>query len=473
MGSFVNKRTLGNLLKYALALGLMIYVVWSNWGHPQGTVGKIVVGGEPLEGKITGKVVSYKPGESITIELPPQGDEADPKMEFALKQRGWMASLFNSQGGDTKVVGPGDVPLTEDKPLGEGTVVTLSEVSRGLAYVWQQHVVLGKPIRAGYFLLAAVIGLVSILITFLRWYVLVRAVELPFRLLDALRLGFIGLFFNTFMPGSVGGDIIKAAFLAREQNRRTVAVATVIMDRAIALWALVWFVALLGAGFWLSGLLVGQGAEPCRAIVTIAWVIVGASMLVWMGLGLLPAHRAERFAGRLSRLPKVGHSAAEFWRAVWMYRCRPRSVFGVLVLSWVGHVGFVFLFYFSALTLWTTDSDQKLPTLAQHFLIVPIGLVIQAMPFFPGGAGIGELGFGLLYEWLGCSEASGVLGSLVQRVNMWVLGVLGYLVYLRMRASLPPALDNGARAAEKIGRVAASHNGEARKHPSGETFIAR
>jgi uncharacterized protein (TIRG00374 family) len=342
-----------------------------------------------------------------------------------------------------------------------------------LAYVWRQHVVLGEPIQAGYFFLAAVIGLISILITFLRWYVLVRAVELPFRLLDALRLGFIGLFFNTFMPGSVGGDIIKAAFLAREQNRRTVAVATVLMDRAIALWALVWFVALLGAGFWMSGLLVGQGAEPCRAIVTIAWIIIGASMVVWVGLGLLPAHRAERFAGRLTRLPKVGHSAAEFWRAVWMYRCRPRSVFGVLVLSWVGHVGFVFLFYFSALTLWTTDSGQKLPTLAQHFLIVPIGLVIQAMPFFPGGAGIGELGFGLLYEWLGCSEASGVLGSLVQRVINWVLGILGYLVYLRMRASLPAALDDKATTAEKIELVSASHNGEARKHPSGETFLAR
>ena len=71
---------------------------------------------------------------------------------------------------------------------------------------------------------------------------------------------------------------------------------------------------------------------------------------------------------------------------------------------------------------------------------MPIGLVIQAAPFFPGGAGIGELGFGLLYEWLGCSEASGVLGSLVQRVINWTLGLLGYMMYLRMRAALRTAL---------------------------------
>jgi len=281
------------------------------------------------------------------------------------------------------------------------------------------------------------------MLTFVRWYILVRAVELPFRLIDAFRLGFIGFFFNSFMPGSVGGDVIKAAVLAREQDRRAVAVATVLMDRVIALWALIWFVALLGAVFWMSGLLVGQGAEQCRAIVIIAWTIIGASMLVWTALGLLPDWRAQRFAGRLERLPKAGIAVAELWRAGWMYRCRPRAVFGVLVLSWVGHVGFVCFFYCAVLSLWQPDSGEQIPTLTQHFLIVPIGLVIQAAPFFPGGAGIGELGFGLLYQWLGCSEASGVLGSLVQRVISWTVGLFGYAMYLRMRASLQAALRRG------------------------------
>jgi uncharacterized membrane protein YbhN (UPF0104 family) len=305
----------------------------------------------------------------------------------------------------------------------------------GLAEIWQKHVIEGRPIHYIYLLLAFLIGLASVLITFVRWYFLVRAVELPFRVVDALRLGFVGFFFNTFLPGSVGGDIIKAAGIARGQSRRTVAVATVIMDRAIALWALIWFVAILGGGFWLAGILEGPGADQSQTIVKMACAIVAVSMVVWMLLGLLPPQRAEIFARRLHRLPKVGGSAAEFWRAVWMYRCRPRSVFGALALAWVGHVGFVFTFYFSALTLWDADSGLTIPTLAQHFLIVPIGLVIQAMPLFPGGAGIGELGFGLLYDWFDCSKSSGVVGTLVQRVINWVLGGLGYIVYLQMRPS--------------------------------------
>jgi uncharacterized protein (TIRG00374 family) len=307
------------------------------------------------------------------------------------------------------------------------------EGGHGLKSVWQRHVVEGQPVHWNYLALAFAVGFVSVVITFVRWLVLVRAVDFPFRVTDALRLGFLGFFWNTFLPGSVGGDAVKAYYLAKSQSRRTVAVATVIMDRVIALWALIWFVGILGAGFWLGGLLEGEAAEACLRIITTAWGIVGVSMFVWLLMGLLSEKRAQIFAGRLERLPKVGGSAAEFWRAVWMYRCRPRSVFGVLALSWVGHVGFVFLFYFSALALFDEGSGQSVPTLAQHFVIVPIGLVINAMPLFPGGVGIGEAGFGGLYKLLGCTMAAGVLGSLVMRVVNWGIGLVGGGLYLWMR----------------------------------------
>jgi uncharacterized membrane protein YbhN (UPF0104 family) len=314
-----------------------------------------------------------------------------------------------------------------------------ADSDQGLAAVWQRHVVERQPIHSGYLALAFGIGFAAVTLTFLRWFFLVRAVGFPFRPADGLRLGYLGFFWNTFLPGSVGGDAVKAYYLARSQSRRTVAVATVIMDRVIALWALIWFVALSGSGFWLGGLLEGGGAPECRRIVLIAWAIVGTSLTVWALLGLLSHERAERFAGRLAGLPKVGGSAAEFWRAVWMYRCRPRVVFGVLALSWVSHVGFVFFFYCSALTLFDPGSGQVMPTLTQHFLIVPIGLVINAMPLFPGGVGIGEAGFGGLYGLLGCTVAVGVLGMLVNRVVNWGIGLLGGGIYLWMSRTHKPA----------------------------------
>src|SRR5262249_59505833 len=106
--------------------------------------------------------------------------------------------------------------------------------------------------------------------------------------------------------------------------------------------------------------------------------------------------------------------------------------------------GFVLFCCGCVRVLWDPgDPAQRIPALAQHFLLVPIGLVIQAMPLFPGGTGIGELGFGALYKWLGASVACGVLGSLVMRIINWCLGIGGFFVYRRLRIALPTVEING------------------------------
>jgi uncharacterized protein (TIRG00374 family) len=275
--------------------------------------------------------------------------------------------------------------------------------------------------------------MVAVLITFVRWYFLVRAQRLPFTLVNGLRLGMVGYFCNTFLPGSVGGDIIKAFFLAREQSRRTVAVATVLIDRLVGLWALCWVVALVGIVSWFAGLQAGPAEKVLQSITIAAVGIVGVSVLAWFLMGVLPQRRADRFSQRLEGIPKVGHSAAEFWRAVWMYRREGRSVWLALVLSLCGHVGFVLAFYFGALTL---QEPSAVPSLVGHFLVVPIGMAVQAGIPLPGGIGGGEYVFGKLYWLIGYAEANGVLMSLVYRSMTWVLGFLGYLVYLQMRPAI-------------------------------------
>lgn len=436
----MSKRLLLDIGKYLLAGGLLAYVVWSNWGQSS-KVAKRIEAGPPRQTAsdpptLMGVVRSYQPGESLVVQ-----NDSGQEVHFDLVKHDWSLFKFKFINTAAQIQEPAN-----GETVAPGAQVSVWEhPSRGLAYVWRRHVVEGQPVHWGFFALAFAIGLVAIVLTFLRWYVLVRAQDLPFTVPDALRLGFIGFFFNSVMPGAVGGDIIKAAFLAREKrDRKTVAVATVIMDRAIALWALVWFVAICGAIFLFSGALQGRGADQSLVIVKAAGIIVVVSFTAWMLLGLLPSRRAEMFAGRLSRVPKLGHTLAEFWRSVWMYRCRQASVAATMLISWIGHIGFVLYFYCSALVLWDAgDPAQRIPTLAQHFLLVPIGLVIQALPLFPGGAGIGELGFGVLYGWLGASVACGVLGSLVFRVLQWVLGIFGYFVYRHLRTDIPVIDNNG------------------------------
>jgi glycosyltransferase 2 family protein len=299
---------------------------------------------------------------------------------------------------------------------------------------------LAQDIRLPPLLLALALCLLGGLLTFVRWYILVRAQGLPFTLVGALRLGLIGYSLNTFLPGSIGGDIVKAACIAREQSRRTVAVATVLIDRVIGLCGLFWLVALLGGALSLTGQLdqmaVGpEGAAALRTITLVAAGLAAASVVFWLLLGALSDRRAGQFAGRLARIPKVGPALAELWRAVWMYRCRGRSVGLALALAMLGHVGFVLTFYFAARTL---ASAAAIPSLGAHFLLVPVGMAIKAGVPTPGGIGGGEAGFGWLYDLAGFAFGIGVLAALVERAIEWVLGLTGYFVYLRLRSELRP-----------------------------------
>src|SRR5439155_20486420 len=114
------------------------------------------------------------------------------------------------------------------------------------------------------------------------------------------------------------------------------------------------------------------------------------------------------------------------------------SIGWAIVLTTFSNVCDILVFYGYALTLWDGAATNPLPGLSEHFLLVPIGLVISGVPLFPGGAGIAEAGYGGLYELFGSAPANGVLGSLLFRVSGWGLGILGYLGCLAADTSAKP-----------------------------------
>jgi uncharacterized protein (TIRG00374 family) len=294
--------------------------------------------------------------------------------------------------------------------------------------------IFSRPMNPWPFALACVIWIIALFITFARWYLLVRAQDLPFTLWNAVRLGLVSYYFNSILPGSVGGDILKAVAVAREQDRRAVAVATILIDRVIGLWALAWLVALAGCIFWSLGNPYLLGNDAMKMIVRVTTAIVIGSGMVWLLMGLFSDTRSAAVAARLDRIPRAGHTLAEFWRAGWMYRRKGSAVGVALVMSLVGHMGWVMCFHLCVSSFPDLDSA----TFAEHLLIVPVGMTAQALFPLPGGIGGGEAAFGWLYTLLGRAAIAGIVGCMVQRVIAWGIGFVGYLVYTQMKKEVPP-----------------------------------
>ncbi|HEV3202938.1 MAG TPA: lysylphosphatidylglycerol synthase transmembrane domain-containing protein [Gemmataceae bacterium] len=299
-------------------------------------------------------------------------------------------------------------------------------------------------IHFGPLLIAFLLCAAGNFICWVRWFVLVRAQELPFTFLNGLRLGMVGFFFNTFMPGSVGGDIIKATFIAREQSRRAFAVGSVIIDRLIGLMGLFWLSAILGWFFWWLGYFEGEQLQPLQAALFLVTGIVGGSLLFWLALKILSESTAQNWTRRLEGIPKIGPSLAELWRALLMYRRKGITVGLALLMATAGHIGFVTAYYLSSASL--IADTNLIPSVFVHFLIVPLGMVGQAGIPLPGAIGAGEALFAWLYVLVGKQGVFGFRMALVYRINNWVLGFISYIVYLQVRPALKTKKENAGSA---------------------------
>ena len=100
-----------------------------------------------------------------------------------------------------------------------------------------------------WYALAILITLCGMILTAFRWRWLLRIQGIPLTLRKAFSLTFIGMFFNAFFLGTTGGDITKLYYITKEApDRKARAVLSVVMDRAIGLFALL-FIGLLTLPF--------------------------------------------------------------------------------------------------------------------------------------------------------------------------------------------------------------------------------
>jgi uncharacterized protein (TIRG00374 family) len=151
-----------------------------------------------------------------------------------------------------------------------------------------------------------------------RWHVLlkVQGIHLSFWRLSGLFL--IGMFYNQFLPGGTGGDIIKSYYLLKETpDRKAGALLAVVFDRIIGLVALI---AISGTLIGLRYDFLSQTPEP-RQLLWIFLVVLGASIVdgsprcyhrIWL-FHSLPL----RFPGRekLIEVSAAYHLYARHWRA--------------------------------------------------------------------------------------------------------------------------------------------------------------
>lgn len=282
----------------------------------------------------------------------------------------------------------------------------------------QIHAVFSHPLDLRLLVLGVVIFQASLFITYIRWYLLVKVIEPKFTLRPTLLLGFIGYVFNLVIPGAVGGDFIKAAYLVRMHIKKTQAVASMLIDRILGLLGLFVLAAAAGAVNW------SVATSDVHKLIITAWAALGIGFLI------LTLIFTQALSGVFRDRIRSGHSRlggilTELNAMSTTYRRRLDVVGAGLLLSVVGHVLNVCAFYLMGKMLFSAEMET---TLGQHFLLVPLTLFTMVVPLPFGALGVSEEAANQLGKLVG--HPGGALAMLAFRILMYSCGLISACVYL-------------------------------------------
>ncbi|MFO1021375.1 MAG: lysylphosphatidylglycerol synthase transmembrane domain-containing protein [Planctomycetales bacterium] len=302
----------------------------------------------------------------------------------------------------------------------------------------------------GYLGIGFVLCLVATLSTFFRWYLLVRALDFPFRVWDAIRLGFMGTLFIYAGPGLVGGDLFKAVFLAREHpGRRAVAASTVFLDRLLGM------LALFNLGAIASLFVPFQNSPEQIAIRTILWTGSVAGML---GIALLlqPWFTHLKWIQSLGRIPKLGPIFISLLNGLVLYQSRVSVIVIVVIMGIFNHVANFTGMYCCALAL---NLGDRAPNLWTHYYLMPAAAFAGLLPT-PGGIGPQEWMIQHLYGIqpgaagaMGAASA-GFFAALAFRMLNVAIALIGVPFYLLSRKEVLQTIEQEEAELDEISHEA-------------------
>ena len=290
-----------------------------------------------------------------------------------------------------------------------------------------------------YLMLAQCLVALAFCFSFIRWYLLVRGLDLEFRLRDALRLGSLGFMLNQFFPGSVGGDLLKAVFVAREQpEQKTEAVATVFIDRAIGLYAML-LIASVGVAYG------GKQVESDKVFASLQTVVWTAAVVGTIGVifALSALATGNHVRSVLGELPIVGNTLNRLIDAVEVYRSRRLYLLTAFCFALATHCLLISVF-------WLICSGLPVSQFSflQNASIVPAGLVAGAIPSTPGGLGVLEGGMEYLYSMLGAAKGDGGIVALTYRAMTYLFAGIGGIYYFSARKKVDELIHEAEVLAE-------------------------
>jgi glycosyltransferase 2 family protein len=263
--------------------------------------------------------------------------------------------------------------------------------------------------------------IVSVLMTIVRWHLLLRAAGVPITPRETLRLGLFSYFVNLISVGNLGGDVGRMILVNRVcPGRGPEVIASVVIDRVIGLYALLLVAAIAVVSS--DTLRSSDASMQMIAFATLFFALLGTVVVLALA-ALGSVWRRTHSVSVTKRFQPFCGIMAKVIRAFQCYRRQPVTLVVTLAISVALRVLTTIGVYLIAKGIMVNA-----PAVSDQFIVVPLAMVAASIPLPLNGLGAFEVIMEYLYRQLPNAAGGAGQGALIAigyRGVMIIVGAVG------------------------------------------------
>ncbi len=272
-----------------------------------------------------------------------------------------------------------------------------------------------------YLLVAFLLALLSLFLMALRWKHILKYYDQNVAVLRLFNFYLIGLFFNNFLPTSIGGDVIRIYHLIDDTKERTSAFASVIIERILGIAATL-FLAIISLFY------VSHYFEDQRILFT-------SIILFTLIFGFFFLFTRERPVDFLLTvfdkitLLNIGEKINKLIEAIHFLKQKRIIFVWLFTYSLLAQTCIVFMNYAIIKALNLNVAVSYL------FLVIPVTFMLTMLPSI-NGLGVREGGFVVLLGKVGIYNAAALSVSFLNVIIPMIISLSGALLFLLHKRKL-------------------------------------
>jgi len=276
-------------------------------------------------------------------------------------------------------------------------------------------------------LISGGIFFITHLLGFFRWEILLRAANIRLPLKRVVMSFAGGIFFNLFLPSTIGGDLVRSIDLAAHTKKTKEVVATVFLDRLSGYAGLV-LLSILAVTFgWKfvqdKVVLISVGIVV-SLLVIVLFVLFNKSIYLKANKFLQPRIVSKEYSRYRVFFDKIRQALINLHQEIHVFKKNKKVLAASLAMSFMIQIVAVVSFYFIGVALGLRIS------IIYYCVFLPLIGAITFLPISLGGLGLRDATTVYFFAKAGVSKYMALAMSLLNFSFVLICGSLGGIIYV-------------------------------------------